>query len=282
MKYSISNWIYGPEPVEKAFKRVSKFNYDGIEIVGEPTKINIKEMLELSKKYNIKITSMAGQYNWSSNDSKRDFSNPDIKERNKAIDYMCECLEICKTLGAKCITFLPNSVGKTKPSISMEKDWENSVKATKEAAKVAEKLGIFIAVEPINRYEAYLVNNVNQGLKYVYDCDSPAVKIMLDCFHMNIEEQDLTFAIRQAKDLMVNFHVADSNRQTVGRGNIDFKTIVHTLIEIDYKGYVTLEPLPPIADPSLALELEQSEEISDIFAKEAIELLKLYEEMVLI
>lgn len=280
MKYSISNWIYGPEPIEKGFARLAKFGYDGVELVGEPKRINVGQVKELCEKHKLRVTSMAGHYLWMSDENKRDLANPDKEERQKAVEYVIECLNLAKEFGALSFIVVPNSVGKSNPSGNIEKDWERSVEAVKKAAKYAEKIGVFIAIEPVNRYEVYLVKNVDEGLKFAKDVNSSHVKLMLDCFHMNIEEPDPALAIRKAKDELVNLHIADSNRQSVGRGHIDFKAIIRALKEIDYQYSLTMEPLPPLPDPNMAFEIQQPEEVLDRYAEECIELLKMYERVV--
>jgi len=280
MKYVISNWIYGPEPIEKSFARLAKFGYDGVELVGEPKRINVEQIKDLCEKYKLRVSSMAGHYLWISKENKRDLANPDKEEREKAVEYIIECLNLAKEIGALSFIVVPNSVGKSKPSVSIEKDWERSVEAVKKTAKYAEKIGVFIAIEPVNRYEVYLVKNVDEGLKFVKDVNSSHVKLMLDCFHMNIEEPDPALAIRKAKDELVNLHIADSNRQSVGRGHTDFKAIMCALKEIDYQYTLTMEPLPPLPDPNMAFEIRQPEEVLDRYAEECIKLLKMYERVV--
>jgi len=125
-------------------------------------------------------------------------------------------------------------------------------------------------VEPINRYETFLVNNAQEGLKFVAEVESPAVKIHLDVFHMNIEEPNSAEAIRCCGKLLINLHIADSNRQAVGEGNVDFRAIMQSLKKIDYQWALTLEPLPPVPDPYIAARLKRFESLRDEYAKKCI------------
>jgi len=94
---------------------------------------------------------------------------------------------------------------------------------------------------------------------------------------MNIEERDIPEAIRIAGNNLINVHIADSNRCSVGRGHINFKALIKALKGINYKYALTLEPLPPVSDPYLALEGGVSENIFDQYAAESIMGLKYFE-----
>jgi sugar phosphate isomerase/epimerase len=122
-----------------------------------------------------------------------------------------------------------------------------------------------------------LVNSIQDALYYACEVNSSHVKIMADTFHMNIEERDIPEAIRIAGNNLINVHLADSNRCSVGRGHINFKALIKALKEINYQYALTLEPLPPVYDPYLALEGGISEDIFDQYAAESIMGLKYFE-----
>jgi D-psicose/D-tagatose/L-ribulose 3-epimerase len=103
------------------------------------------------------------------------------------------------------------------------------------------------------------------------------VKLHLDTFHMNIEEKDPAEAIRRAGELLVNVHIADSNRQAVGYGHTDFEAIMTALGEIGYERALALEPLPPVPDPYIAARLRRYEHLRDVYAEECIARLRQYE-----
>ena len=126
-----------------------------------------------------------------------------------------------------------------------------------------------------------MLNTVDDALRFARDVGSTSVRVHLDCFHMNIEEPDLPLAFRKAGNLLINIHIADSNRQAVGKGHIDFKDVVRVVKEIDYPYYLTLELLSKGADPTnLARGYTPDEDLLDVDAKTCITLLKLYEMVV--
>lgn len=277
MKYSISNWIYGDEPIEKSMERMSRFGYDGIEVKGEPDQYDAKKLRELMESYGLEASSIAGMYPWPTDE--RDLANPDEKVRRRAVEYVRRCVDFASQIGAPLVIVVPSSVAKVRPLVPVEKEWKLSVNAVREAGKYAQDHGILLAVEPINRYETYLVNTAEQALKFASEVGLENVKIMLDCFHMNIEEADPAAAIRRAGKELIHVHVADSNRQSVGRGHTDFRSIVRALKEIGYNRYLAMEPLPPVADPYMALKGTRAEDIADMYAEECINQLKFFEKV---
>ncbi len=278
MQYSISNWIYATEDLEKSFKRLAKYEYDAVELEGEPDKEKYKpeKVKKMLQQYGLKVSSIAGMYLWKE-EIKRDLASSDKKIREQTIAYLIKCIDYAKSISAKLVIVVPAAVSKLTPSLSKKEDWKNSVEAVQEVAKYAEKKDILLAIEPINRYETYLVNSVQDALSYSREVNSSHVKIMADTFHMNIEERDIPEAIRIAGSNLINVHIADSNRCSVGRGHINFKALIKALKEINYQYALTLEPLPPISDPYLALEGGVSENIFDQYAAESIMGLKYFE-----
>ena len=272
MKYSVMNWIYGNEPIEKTLNRLSKLGYDGISIKGEPDQYDPTKVRKLLEKYKLEAASIDGIYPWPTKE--RDLANPDERVRKRAVEYLRKCTDFASAVGAPLVVVVPSPVGKTKPLAPREKEREWAVESVRKVAEYALEKGIEVAVEPINRYETHLLNNAEQALEFAKEVAAENVKIMLDCFHMNIEEADPASAIRRAGRMLIHMHVADSNRQSVGRGHTDFKSILRALKEIGYERYLAMEPLPPLADPYDALTKQVCPELFDIYAEECITGLK--------
>lgn len=278
MKYSISNWIYGEEPFEKSLQRLARFKYDGVEIKGEPEVYDMRTVREFLERYDLEASSVCGMYSWPTEE--RDLSNPDEKVRKRAVDYVKNLVDFAHGLGAPLIVVCPFCVAKTKPLAPLEDEWKWAVNSVKEAGTYAMERDVLLAIEPINRYETYLVNNANQALEFMRDVGLDSVKIMLDCFHMNIEEPDPAASIRRAGNNLIHVHVADSNRQSIGRGHTDFKSIVRSLKEIGYERYLAMEPLPPLADPLAARKGIPPSEFLDLYAEECITQARFIEKVV--
>lgn len=289
MKYSISNWIYGDEPLEVTFQRLQKYGYDGVELKGEPKLYQTGEVRKLCKKYNLSVLSIAGIYPWPT--LERDIASPDEGVRKKAVDYLQNCVDLAAGVGAPLVVVVPSAVGKTSPIDSFEDEeewiqekervWNYAVLSVREAAKYAEAKGILLVIEPINRYETFLVNTAEEGLRFIAEVNSPAVKIHLDVFHMNIEEANPAEAIRRCGKLLMNLHISDSNRMAVGDGHVDFRAIMYALKEIRYQWALTLEPVPPVPNPYVATCLKRYEYLRDKYAEQCITRLKNLEKEIL-
>jgi RpiB/LacA/LacB family sugar-phosphate isomerase len=119
-----------------------------------------------------------------------------------------------------------------------------AVEAIRECARFASAQQVRLLIEPINRYETNFINSSAQGLALLEEVGDPALKLLLDTFHMNIEEPDIDAALQTAADCLGYVHVADSNRYAPGQGHIDFLSVLRTLVRISYQGPVTAEILP--------------------------------------
>ena len=126
--------------------------------------------------------------------------------------------------------------------IDKKGDWARSVKGVREVGKIAADCGVDYCLEVLNRFEGYLLNTAAEGVKFVKEVDVPSVKVMLDTFHMNIEEDSIGGAIRSTKGLLGHFHTGECNRRVPGRGRTPWFEIATALKEIGYKGNVAMEP----------------------------------------
>ena len=113
--------------------------------------------------------------------------------------------------------------------------------------------GVTLLYEPLNRYETNLFTALGATAGFVNLLQKPAVKLLADLFHMNIEEQDIAAALRAAGPTVGHVHFADSNRRAAGYGHTDFAPIAAALRDIGYDGYLSAEVLPwPDAEAAAA------------------------------
>ena len=120
--------------------------------------------------------------------------------------------------------------------------FDRSVASMKEAIKIAEDNNVIFNMEVVNRFEQYLMNTCEEAVEYVEAVGSPNAKVMLDTFHMNIEEDFFGQAILRAGDNLGHFHIGENNRMPPGYGHIPWTEIGAALRKINYQGYVTMEP----------------------------------------
>ncbi|MCX8090692.1 MAG: sugar phosphate isomerase/epimerase [Verrucomicrobiae bacterium] len=127
------------------------------------------------------------------------------------------------------------------PPAEQRQQWRTVVRNLKTICREAERLGKQICLEPLNRFETDFINTCDQALRMVRDVGSPALKVHLDTFHMNIEEKFQPAAIRKAGRLLGHFHACGCDRGTPGNDHIDWKGIAAALKAIGYKGDVVIE-----------------------------------------
>jgi len=129
--------------------------------------------------------------------------------------------------------------------------WDVAVERLRGVIAYAAEQGVRVTLEPINRYETDFVFSAADGVRLVQDLNCDNLGLMLDLFHMNIEDASIEEGLRQAKDRLWHVHIADSNRRYPGCGHLDFDGIFATLKEMGYQGYLSAELLP-LPDPDTA------------------------------
>ncbi len=122
--------------------------------------------------------------------------------------------------------------------------WAIAVERLRQVVDYAAGRDVKITLEPINRYETDFVLNAEDGMRLVRDLDCDNFGLMLDTFHMNIEDDRIEDGLRLTGDRLWHLHIADSNRLYPGCGHLDFDSIFATLNEMDYRGYVSAEMFP--------------------------------------
>jgi D-psicose/D-tagatose/L-ribulose 3-epimerase len=170
-----------------------------------------------------------------------DITSPDPGVRAAGMAHLRACLEGAAQLGSPILGGLTYAPWGVFPSGNGSSRREQCVASLQQAAGVAGGLGVTLCLEVVNRFEGYLLNTVEQGLALIEDVGHPAVKLHLDTFHMNIEEDDLPSAIRLAGDRLGHFHCVANNRKAPGKGHIDWVGVRGALHAIDYQGYLVAE-----------------------------------------
>jgi sugar phosphate isomerase/epimerase len=234
MKVAMHNWMR-PEPIETTIARLARSGYDGIEISGEPAVYDADRVRELLDEHGVacwgSVTVMTGG---------RDLVHEDHYVRLASVQYVKDCLSFAASLGGRIVTVVPSTVGKVAPMASPEQEWEWAVQGLRECQEHAERVGVRMGLEPLNRFETYFLNRADQAVALAEEVGGDC-GVTLDIFHMNIEEADWAQAIRDTGDHLVDFHVADNNRMPPGQGAIDWEQLVRELAGVGYDGYLTVE-----------------------------------------
>lgn len=239
MHLSMHNWMRA-EPLEVTVRRLAKYGYESIEISGEPYLYDTREVRKTLKEYGIRcwgsVTLMLGD---------RNLVAKNEEQREKSIRYVKDIVTMVKELDGYEVTIVPATVGKIVPDGTPEEEWEWAVGSMKEIYAHALKEGVRLAVEPINRFETYFCSRAAQAIALA-KATGPECGVCLDAFHLNLEEADPYEAIRSARGLLADFHVADTNRFACGQGHWDWLKLVGTLKTIGYDGALTVEFVAPV------------------------------------
>jgi D-psicose/D-tagatose/L-ribulose 3-epimerase len=209
-----------------------------------------------------------------------DISSPDAEVRRKGIEYLKQNIQITHDMGGKMLSGVLYGAWQDIPE-DPEKNrgyyLENSVNSMKEIIKFAEDKGIRLNMEILNRFEQYILNTAEQGLEYIRMVDSPNIKLELDTFHMNIEEDDISQAIVTAGDKLGHLHVCENNRKLPGQGHIPWIEVAQALNKINYQGYMVIESFVKSGcELARLLKIWRNMEYRDleVAAKESLEFLR--------
>ena len=129
-----------------------------------------------------------------------------------------------------------------------EREWQLAADALRGVAVYANELGVTVALEPVNRYETYLLNTSEQALQLKAMIGEPNIKIHLDTYHMNIEEKSFYDAVMQAREHIVHLHLCENDRGIPGTGLVQWDDLFRGLGEIKYDGYAALESFVDCTD----------------------------------
>jgi len=166
------------------------------------------------------------------------------KQQRTGLDYMREIMDQMVVLSCpSLIGPVYSAVGRADavPPDEYKRQWATVVKNLKTICKYAEKRDRQICLEPLNRFETDFINTCDQALKMIKHVGSPALKLHLDSFHMNIEEKSQGAAIRKAGKHLAHFHACGCDRGTPGNDHIDWKSIAAALKAVRYNGDVVIE-----------------------------------------
>jgi D-psicose/D-tagatose/L-ribulose 3-epimerase len=178
-----------------------------------------------------------------------DPSSEDEGVREAALEFLKGCVDATADMGAPVFTGVTYSaLGRRLDRRPTAADSERAAEVMREAARHAAGRGVKLGIEPVNRYESFLVNTAAQALDLLELIDEPNVGIHLDAYHMNIEEDDFRAPVELVAEHLVHFHLSESHRGIPGRGTVDWEAIMGALGDAGYTGHVGLESFAEASD----------------------------------
>jgi sugar phosphate isomerase/epimerase len=226
--------------------KIASWGYDGVELaVRDPEMVNAGRLERIVAENKLIVPAIGTGQAWGEEGLSFTSDDPDV--RAAAIARIKTHIPLAAHLEA--IVILGLIRGITPNGQTHAQSMEYLADAIRQCAEAAEGTGVRFALEPMNRYETDLIHTAADGLELIDRVGKDNFGLLLDTFHMNIEEADIGTSIKACGDRIFHFHVADSNRWYPGAGHLDFGTILNDLEGTGYRGFVSGEFMPlPDAD----------------------------------
>ncbi len=272
LAFSWSNWGFGIERLEKSLARLQKNDITYVELhgnlYGNDLGYKSNTVRRLLKDSGIEASGVCGMFG-----AENDLSSNSGQTRQAAIDYIRRQLDFCHDVGGSYLLVVPAAVGR--PAAYDESEFFRSVETLQIVADDFVSAGVRGAIEPIRSAEVSIVHTFDDAKRYIQAVSHPGiVHINGDVYHMQSEEANIPETIVEAGEMLINLHLADSNRSAVGAGSMDFDAIIMALYLIDFQkrtAYVTPEPLGPGGDPYPAMFSRPDSDVLDKMVAQSVE-----------
>jgi D-psicose/D-tagatose/L-ribulose 3-epimerase len=233
----------------ETLENLNKLGLTEVEIHGEPDDINLNHLRDILNSFDIRAIGITGMWGKSSSNGwKRRLLSNDKSILKYSQDYVLNCIKLCNYFGGKrinlCLFSDPiysfdvthrNVTGDDKTKVL-----KSCIPLLNRLLKIAKEENVSLMIEPLNRYSTPYCCTYTDATQVIKNCDD--LELMLDTFHMNIEEDRFEEIILDSQYSLSHMHFADNNRKMPGLGHIDFDTIVKTLKKISYGGKISFEP----------------------------------------
>ena len=242
VSFGISTWVWtSPFNTDSVslFPKIREMGFQVVEIpVEDPEVIDAEKVKDALDAHGLEAV-VCGAFG-----PGRDLTHEDPAVHRQCFDYLDSLMDFCTQWDAGFIAGpMYSAVGKARlvSPDQKKKEWERAVTNLRKVAEKAADKGLELAIEPLNRFESDLVNNTGDALRLVNDINHPAAKIMVDGFHMSIEEKNIEDAIRLAGDKLIHVQVSENYRGTPGTGQTNWQSFRKGLEAVDYSGVVSIE-----------------------------------------
>ncbi|MFV0364753.1 MAG: TIM barrel protein [Suipraeoptans sp.] len=220
-------------PIEKSFKELADLGYDGVELMTlNPSELDWEEIKREANKNNLIFSIVCtgeifGQLGLS-------YTNPSEANRKEAIQRTKEIIDFAGFLEAD--INIGRIRGQYCSQLTRAQTEEYAIMAFRELSDYAKTKNVRIALETVTIMQTNFINTLAEAKSMIERVDRENFKLMMDIFHMNIEEKDLYNAIKEYQPLNIHVHLADNNRRYPGQCGLDFKKIIETFKNCGYSG----------------------------------------------
>jgi 5-keto-L-gluconate epimerase len=232
--------------LERNIGRLAQMGYDGVELgIRDPQAMDAAELEALLARHGLVCPVISTGQAWI--EERLSFTSPDLKVREVAIERILQHIALAARMNTMSgITEHPMVMlglirGKRTEGVSDQQAMAWLVEALRKCASASDQAGVRLVIEPINRFEADFIHSARDGMALLERVGYDHVGLILDTFHMNIEEPSIEESMRLIGARLSHFHLSDSNRWHPGAGHIDFASVVRTLADMGYDGFLSGE-----------------------------------------
>lgn len=221
--------------------QIAGLGYDGVELaIRDPRLVDPTALESVIAAHGLQVPAIGTGQAWG--EERLSFTSADPAVRRQAVERIKSHIPLAERFNAFIILGLIRGI--TPPGQTKAQSLAYLIESLQECTAAAAPHGVRFALEPLNRYETDLIHTVDEGLELLDRVGADNFGLLLDTFHMNIEEPVIEASIRRCGARIFHFHVADSNRWPPGAGHLDFGSILDALFATGYQGYVSGEFMP--------------------------------------
>jgi 5-keto-L-gluconate epimerase len=240
--------LSGPD-LEGNLRRVAGWGYDGVELaLRDPALLDPEAITRLLESCELELIGLCTGEVWGGDGLGIAGMPPDIARQ--AETRLRAIIEFAGKLGDEVMINIGRVRGRIDPE-RPDQSWDEAVVAFQRLSDFAVAHSVRLTLEPVNHYEVNFILSTQDGIAFADAVDRPNFGLMLDTYHMNIEDQNMHASLRQARRYCWHVHVSDNNRKWPGNAHIDFASIAATLADMGYDGYLSAE-IWPWPDPETA------------------------------
>ena len=238
------------ESLENTIESLVELGIRNIEVSGDPSNSSRKN-LELFNTYSVSVLGVTGKWTASKGMITPILLTSDLHLLSYSKNYVKECVKLCNFFGGSIFNICLLSdydpkIDRNHEIISnkeKKKLLKRSIGVLSELTNFSKDFGVSLLIEPLNRYSTPFCCNTADAIFIMSKLNNDYFSILLDTYHMNIEEKDFSDSINKSKLFLKHIHFADNNRRMPGLGHINFNSILKTLKKIQYTNYIGLEPM---------------------------------------
>ncbi len=253
-KYAICNEMFEKWPFEKAFALIAECGYTGVEVAPFTLALNVTEVsaarrAEVRRLAEHARLEIVGLHWLLARTTGLYLTTPEVDVRRRTSAYFGELARFCADLSGKVMVLGSPAQRNLLPGVARAQAMQYAADVLSKAMPALEKVGVVLAIEPLSPADTDFIRTAAEGVELMKMVDSPSCRLHLDCKAMATEPTPIPEIIRKFRHEFVHFHANDTNLQGPGFGSLDFVPILKTLREVDYRGWVSVEPFDFLPGP---------------------------------